>query len=321
MLEVAAPASDASRTASGKTRRPWFRRRASTPGETAVEVGLAGCSLVSIVVMIAIMVVLLYEAVDFFRVVPLTDFLGDTQWTPTFPDDRHFGVWPLVAGTLLTSAIAMLVALPLGLLAAIYLAEYAPTRLRRILKPALEVLAGVPTIVYGFFALTVVTPFMQKFIPDLGTFNAISPGIVMGIMIVPMVCSLSEDAIYAVPDSLREAAYGLGASKLPAIVRVIVPSAWSGIAAAFTLAVSRAIGETMIVAIAAGQSNTFTLDPRNQTETMTGFQVRMFGGDVETGSITYKSVFAVALLLFVMTLVMNLISYRLSRKLRAGGRN
>jgi phosphate transport system permease protein len=295
------------------------RTAASTAGEKVMEIALAGCSVVSIFVTLAIMVVLVYEAIDFFRVVPLSNFFGDSRWTPSFQDPK-FGVWPLITGTLLVAAIAMAVALPFGLLAAIYLAEYASPTMRRILKPALEVLAGVPTIVYGFFALTVVTPSLQGFIPGLQGFNALSPGIVMGIMILPLVASLSEDAIYAVPDSIREAAYGLGGSKLPSILRVIVPSAWSGIAAAFTLSVSRAIGETMIVAIAAGQSNVLTFDPRNQIETMTGFMARMFGGDVETGSIVYKSIFAVALLLFVMTLVMNLVSYQLSRKLRARGR-
>jgi phosphate transport system permease protein len=266
-------------------------------------------------------VVLLGEALDFFAHVSLADFFGDTIWTPMFADNQHFGVWPLVAGTLLTTAIALAVALPFGLLAAIYLSEYAAPRTRTLVKPALELLAGVPTIVYGFFALTVVTPMLQRFVPGLGGYNALSGGIVMGVMIIPMISSLSEDAIYAVPDALREAALGLGSSKLPAIFRVIVPSAWSGIAAAITLAVSRAIGETMIVAIACGQRNVLGFDPRDQTETMTGYIVRVAKGDLPAGSLAYQSIFAVGLLLFLMTLTMNLLSYRLSRKLRARGRN
>jgi phosphate transport system permease protein len=311
---------EASAGAESRRSSAWHRQSSASLGEKLIESGLAAASLVSVVVTIGIVVVLVYEASGFFETVSLADFLGDTTWTPTFPDNQHFGVWPLVTGTLMTAAIAMAVALPFGLFAAIYLSEYAAPRTRKILKPALELLAGVPTIVYGFFALTVVTPFLQDFLPGLNGFNALSPGIVMGIMIIPMVSSLSEDAIYAVPDAIREAAYGLGASKMPAIFRVIVPSAWSGIAAAMTLAVSRAIGETMIVAIAAGQSNTLSFDPRGQTETMTGYIVRIAQGDLPTGSIAYQSIFAVGLLLFAMTLTMNLISYRLSKKLRARNR-
>ncbi len=297
----------------------WTRQRSSTIGERVVELALAACSLVSIVVTIGIVVVLVHEAAVFFAGVSPAAMFGDTTWTPQF-DPARYGVWPLVAGTLMTAGIAMIVALPFGLLAAIYLSEYAAPRTRKMIKPALELLAGVPTIVYGFFALTVVTPALKHLFPELGVFNALSPGIVMGVMIIPMISSLSEDAIYAVPDSLREAAYGLGSGKLPAILRVIVPSAWSGIAASITLAISRAIGETMIVAIAAGQSTELRLDPREQTETMTGYIVRIAKGDVPTGTIGYNSIFAVGLLLFVMTLVMNVISYRLSRNLRARNR-
>jgi phosphate transport system permease protein len=301
-------------------RTGWIREKSGSIFERVIELGLAACSLVSIFATIGIVVVLLYEGIEFFRRVSLAEFFGDTTWTPTFTDNQHFGVWPLVVGTVMTAGIAMAVALPFGLLAAIYLSEYAAPQTRKVLKPALELLAGVPTIVYGFFALTVITPFLQGYIPGLGGFNALAPGIVMGIMIIPMISSLSEDAIYAVPMSIREAAYGLGASKLPAIIRVVVPSAWSGIAAAMTLAVSRAIGETMIVAIAAGQRNVIGFDPREQTETMTAFIVRIAKGDLEAGSITYNSIFAVGILLFAMTLTMNLISYRLSRKLRARNR-
>jgi len=295
-------------------------QRASGFGERVIEFALAACSAVSIVVTVGIVLVLLFEALAFFREVPLTEFFGDTEWTPLFRDNQHFGIWPLVMGTLVTSAIAMAVALPFGLLAAIYLSEYAAPRTRRMVKPALELLAGVPTIVYGYFALTVVTPMLQQYIPGLSGGNMLSPGIVMGIMIIPMVSSLSEDSIYAVPNALREASLGLGAGKLPTILRVVVPSAWSGIAAAMTLAVSRAIGETMIVAIAAGNQANFSADPREPAETMTAYIVNISKGDTPNGTLEYRTIFAVGLMLFVMTLAMNLISYRMSRKLRAQSR-
>jgi phosphate transport system permease protein len=299
-------------------RRPV--QRASGLGERVIEGALVACSAVSIIVTVGIVLVLLFEALEFFREVPLSDFFGDTEWTPLFTDNRHFGIWPLVTGTVVTSAIAMAVALPFGLLAAIYLSEYAAPRTRRTVKPALELLAGVPTIVYGYFALTVVTPMLQGFIPGLAGGNMLSPGIVMGIMIIPMVSSLSEDAIYAVPNSLREGALALGAGRLPTILRVVVPSAWSGIAAAMTLAVSRAIGETMIVAIAAGNQANFSADPREPAETMTAYIVNISKGDTPNGTLEYRTIFAVGLMLFAMTLVMNLISYRMSRKLRAQSR-
>jgi phosphate transport system permease protein len=295
-------------------------QRASGLGERLIEFVLAACSAVSIIVTIGIVLVLLFEALAFFGEVSLAEFFGDTEWTPLFRDNQHFGIWPLVMGTLVTSAIAMAVALPFGLLAAIYLSEYAAPRTRRAVKPALELLAGVPTIVYGYFALTVLTPVLQGYIPGLSGGNMLSPGIVMGIMIIPMVSSLSEDAIYAVPNALREAALGLGAGKLPTILRVVVPSAWSGIAAAMTLAVSRAIGETMIVAIAAGNQANFSADPREPAETMTAYIVNISKGDTPNGTLEYRTIFAVGLMLFVMTLVMNLISYRMSRKLRAQSR-
>jgi len=295
-------------------------QRASGIGERLIEFALAACSAVSIVVTVGIVLVLMFEALAFFREVSLAEFFGDTEWTPLFRDNQHFGIWPLVMGTLVTSAIAMAVALPFGLLAAIYLSEYAAPRTRRMVKPALELLAGVPTIVYGYFALTVVTPMLQGYIPGLSGGNMLSPGIVMGIMIIPMVSSLSEDSIYAVPNALREASLALGAGKLPTILRVVVPSAWSGIAAAMTLAVSRAIGETMIVAIAAGNQANFSADPREPAETMTAYIVNISKGDTPNGTLEYRTIFAVGLMLFVMTLVMNLISYRMSRKLRAQSR-
>jgi phosphate transport system permease protein len=274
-----------------------------------------GSGLVSIVTSAAILAVLAAETVAFFREVPLTAFLLDTQWTPLFSEQR-FGIWPLVVGTLLTSFIAVAVALPFGLFAAIYLSEFAAPRVRRALKPALELLAGVPTIVYGYFALVFVTPFLQGFIPDLAGFNALGPGIVMGIMITPLICSLSEDALHAVPRSLREGAYALGAGRVPTIFRVVVPAAFSGIAASVILAVSRAVGETMIVAIAAGQQPRLTLDPRVPVETMTAFIVQVSMGDVPTGTVAYRTIFAVGASLFVMTLGMNLLSHRLARRFR-----
>lgn len=295
------------------------RSRSATPlSERLIEVGLLVCGVLSIFVTLGIMGVLVVETVEFFREVSLAQFFLDTEWAPLFAS-KHFGIWPLVCGTVLTSAIAMAVALPLGLLAAIYLSEFAAPRTRKIIKPALELLAGVPTIVYGYFALTVLTPVLQGFIPNLAGFNALSPGIIMGIMIVPMISSLGEDAIYSVPVSLREAAYGLGAGRIQTIFRVVVPTAWSGIAAAFTLAISRAIGETMIVAVAAGQQPRLGLDPREPIETMTAYIVNIAGGDVPNGTLEYRTIFAVGSTLFLMTLVMNLLSYRLSRKLRQRG--
>jgi phosphate transport system permease protein len=287
-------------------------------GERLIAWFLGGCAVVSIVTTAGIVWVLLRESVDFFRHVGLWKFFGDTQWTPLF-DDKHFGVWPLLSGTLLTTVIAVLVAVPFGLLAAVYLAEFAGDRQRRVLKPILEVLAGVPTVVYGYFALTFVTPLLQGFVPGLAGSNALGPGIVMGIMILPIVASLSEDAIYAVPPSLKEGAYALGASKLPTIFRVILPSAFSGIAAATILGLSRAIGETMIVAIAAGQQPRLTLDPRVPVETMTAYIVQVSLGDTPTGTIEYSTIFAVGLALFAMTLVLNVISHRLRARILKGG--
>ncbi len=293
------------------------RGRAARWHERLIELALAGCGFTSILVTIGIAGVLIYESADFFREVSLAEFFGETEWTPLFADNRHFGVWALVSATLTTTALAMIVAVPLGLLAAIYLSEYAAPRTRRIVKPALELLAGVPTIVFGYFALTVVTPALQPYVPGLSGGNMLAAGLVMGFMIVPMIASLSEDAIYAVPQSLREASSGLGAGKLETVRRVVVPSAWSGIAAAMTLAVSRAIGETMIVAIAAGSQANFSFDPREPGQTMTGYIVDISKGETPTGSMEYQTIFAVGLLLFVMTLVMNVISHRLSRRLRA----
>ncbi len=262
-----------------------------------------------------IVLVLFKETIAFFSEVSLFDFLTDTEWTPLFAD-KHFGVWPLVSGTLLTSGIALGVALPFGLLAAVFLSEFAPAGLRRVVKPALEILAGVPTIVYGYFALVYVTPFLQSFVPKLAGFNSLSPGIVMGVMIIPLISSLSEDALHAVPETLREGAYALGADRLQAVVRVILPSAASGIGASIILSVSRAIGETMIVAIAAGQQPRLTFDPRVPVETMTAYIVQVSMGDTPTGTLEYRTIFVIGASLFLMTLAMNLFGQRLRRGFR-----
>ncbi|HEY3235373.1 MAG TPA: phosphate ABC transporter permease subunit PstC [Polyangiaceae bacterium] len=287
--------------------------RSRSVAERAVELALLASALVSVVTTLGIVGVLAFETVQFFQRVPLTAFLWDSEWTPLFAD-KHFGVWPLVAGTVLTSAIAVALALPLGLLAAIYLSEFASSGLRRLLKPSLEVLAGVPTIVYGYFALVFVTPVLQRVIPSLAGFNALSAGIVMGIMIVPMISSLSEDALFAVPIGLREGAWALGADRLATVFRVVVPSALSGILASVILAVSRAIGETMIVAIAAGQQPRLTLDPRVPIETMTAYIVQVSMGDTPTGTLEYNTVFVIGSALFVLTLGMNLLSQRVRRR-------
>jgi phosphate transport system permease protein len=289
--------------------------RVSSLAERALEASLVGCALVSVVTTAGIVAVLAFETLEFFQVVSLWQLLGDTEWTPLFAE-KHFGIWPLVSGTFLTSAIAMVVALPLGLLAAIYLSEFAPGAVRRWLKPALELLAGIPTIVYGYFALVFVTPALQAVIPGLAGFNSLGPGIVLGIMLVPMISSLSEDAIFAVPNSLREGAYALGASRLPTIFRVVLPSAMSGIAASVILAVSRAVGETMIVAIAAGQQPRLTLDPRVPVETMTAFVVQVSMGDTPTGTLEYQTIFVVGAVLFLMTFAMNALSYSFKRRFR-----
>jgi len=238
-----------------------------------------------------------------------------TEWTPLF-SEKHFGVLPLVAGTFLASAIAMLVALPAGLLTAIYLSEYAATRVRRVVRPVLEVLAGVPTVVYGYFALQFVTPLLQSFVPGLAGFNALSPGIVMGIMILPLVSSLSEDALHSVPNGLREGAYALGSTRMQTALRVVVPAAFSGISGAAILAASRAIGETMIVAIAAGQQPRLTLDPRVPVETMTAYIVQVSLGDTPAGTLEYRTIFAVGMLLFLFTFALNIVSNWLRNRYR-----
>jgi phosphate transport system permease protein len=287
---------------------PWLER--------LLEGGLFACALLSVATTAGIVAVLALESSAFFREVSLSQLLFDTQWTPLFYE-KHFGLWPLLAGTCLTSGIALLVALPLGLLAAIYLSEFASLSLRRLLKPALELLAGIPTIVYGYFALVFVTPLLQKLLPGLAGFNSLGAGIVLGIMLIPMISSLSEDALFAVPNGLREGAYALGAARLPTIFRVVLPSAMSGIAASVILAASRAVGETMIVAIAAGQQPRWTLDPRVPVETMTSYVVQVSMGDTPAGTLEYRSIFVVGAALFLVTFAMNALSYRLKRRFRS----
>jgi phosphate transport system permease protein len=280
-----------------------------------VQAFLLFCTLVSVLTTAGIVFALLFDALQFFGEVSFIEFITGTKWTPLF-QSKHFGVLALVSATFLTAILAMAVALPLGLLSAIYLSEYAPEPMRKVVKPVLEVLAGIPTVVYGYFALLFVTPLLRAVSDDIFIFNALSASIVMGIMILPMVSSLSEDAMRAVPRSLREGAYALGSTKLEVSTQVVVPAALSGIVSAFILAVSRAVGETMIVTIAAGQNPNFTFNPFVAIETMTAFIVQVSMGDTPTGTIEYKTIFAVALLLFVITLAMNLLSQYVVRRFR-----
>ena len=289
-----------------QTRR-WF--------EFVIEKTLFLCAALSVLVTGGIIAVLLFETVAFLREVPVTEFLFGTEWTPLF-SEKKFGVLPLVSGTLLVSGIAMVVALPAGLLSAIYLSEYAPSGVRRVVKPVLEILAGVPTVVYGYFALLFVTPLLQTFIPGLSGFNALGPGIVMGIMILPLVSSLSEDALHAVPNGLREGAYALGATRMQTALRVVVPAAFSGISASFILAMSRAIGETMIVVVAAGLQPRLTANPFVPIETMTAYIVQVVLGDAPAGTVEHRTIFAVGMLLFLMTFALNLGSNWLRRRYR-----
>lgn len=281
--------------------------------EFIIERLLQLCAAITVLTTVGIVVVLLFESISFFSEVSIVDFFTDTQWTPLFAD-KHFGILPLVTGTLLTTLIAISVALPVGLIIAIYLNEYAHPRVRQIFKPMLEVLAAVPTVVYGFFALMVVTPFLQSIFPGVAGFNALSAGIVMGIMIIPFVSSLSEDALFAVPKSLREAAYGMGSTRLQTAFKVTVPAASSGIIVSIILAISRAVGETMIVAIAAGQQPRLTFDPTVPIETITAYIVQVALGDVPHGSIEYKTIFAAGMTLFIFTLILNNISFWIRRK-------
>jgi phosphate transport system permease protein len=291
------------------------RRSRQKVTEGGVKALLFLCASLSILTTIGIIGVLIFETVEFFREVSVIDFLTDSQWTPLFVD-KHFGIMSLVCGTFLVAFIAMLVAIPLGILSAVYLSEYASTRFREIVKPVLEILAGIPTVVYGYFALLFVTPLLQRFVPGLSGFNALSPGIVMGIMILPMVSSLSEDAMHAVPVALREGAYALGATRFQVAARVVIPAALSGIMSSFVLAVSRAIGETMIVTIASGQQPRLTLNPLVPIETITAYIVQVSLGDTPAGTIEYRTIFAAGMALFLFTLALNLISHWLKGRFR-----
>ncbi len=295
-----------------------LRRARPRTGEKIIQGLLAACAGLSVLTTVGIVVALLVPTVDFFRTVPITDFLFGTVWTPLFAD-KNFGVLPLVGGTLLITLIALLVAIPLGLGAAAYLSEFASARARTVLKPVLELLAGVPTVVYGFFALTFLTPLLRALWPTAeppATYNALSAGLVMGVMIIPTIASLSEDAMSAVPRTLRDGAYALGSSSASVTRKVVFPAALSGIVAAIILGISRALGETMIVVVAAGSTPRLSLDPTEGMQTMTSFIAQAASGDQQVGSIGYNTLFAVGTLLFVFTLVMNVLSIRLVRRYR-----
>lgn len=283
--------------------------------ERLIVGGLKFSAFLTIFTTLAILWVLISQSADFFKEVSLLEFLTDTRWTPLF-ESKHFGILPLLSGTFLTTAIAIAVALPLGLIIAVYLSEYAKSGFRRTVKPMLEILAAVPTVVYGYFALMTVTPFLKMLIPSLSGFNSLSAGIVMGIMIIPLISSLSEDAMQAVPKALREASFGMGATRFQTSFKVIVPAAFSGIVVSVILAISRAIGETMIVAIAAGQQPVLTLDPTVAIETITTYIVQVSSGDVQHGSIEYRTIFAAGITLFVFTFALNTFSFWLKKRFR-----
>lgn len=315
MSERAIPKQGAIITGTDQLRlRPFGRRMLR---EHTIRAILFICAAISILTTVGILWVLLSETVRFFGEVSIIDFFTGTRWTPLFAS-KSFGVLPLVNATLLVAIIALLVAIPFGLGSAIYLAEFAPRRARAFLKPTLEILAGVPTVVYGYFALLFVTPLLQRFVPELGVFNALSAGIAMGIMIIPMVASLSEDAISAVPGHLRDAASAVGATDMEKVVGVTVPAALSGIVASFILAMSRAVGETMIVTIASGNSPLLdlTIDPREQMQAMTAYIVQVSLGDTPRGTIEYYTIFAVGATLFAITLALNILSRIFVRRFR-----
>ena len=296
-----------------------LRRSQPRRGERLIEAVLFLAAFISVLTTIGIVVAIIGPTVEFFRepAVSFWDFLTGTEWTVLFAEaQREFGVLPLVTASFVTTLIALTVAIPVGLGAAIYLAEYATPRARRVLKPLLEVLAGIPTVVYGFFALAFVAPELLGRLVGVGTFSMLSAGLVMGVMIIPTVASLSEDAMTAVPQALRDGAYGLGSTKMQVATKVVVPAAISGIVAAFILGLSRAVGETMIVVMAAGSRANFTFDPREGAQTMTAFIAQAASGDQPTGSVGYESLFAVAALLFAITILMNFVSIRLVRKYR-----
>ncbi|MBN8455372.1 MAG: phosphate ABC transporter permease subunit PstC [Candidatus Accumulibacter sp.] len=289
-----------------------LRRRLA---EHAIETLLLLAAMVSVFTTAAIVAILVWESVVFFRSVPLLDFLTDTQWTPLF-DDAHFGILALLSGTLTTTIVALMVAVPLGTILAIYLSEFAPFRVREVAKPFLELLGGIPTIVYGYFALLFVTPVLQRIHPELPGFNMLSAGLVMGIMIIPYVSSLSEDAMRAVPMHMREASYAMGATRLQTALFVVTPAALSGLASSYILGISRAVGETMVVAIAAGMQPNFSFDPSEPAATITAYIVQVALGDLPHGSIGYQTIFAAGLTLLLITLVFNIIGHFLRKRFR-----
>jgi phosphate transport system permease protein len=290
-------------------------RRSMLSSDTIMPKVLFVIAAISILTTVGIVFVLVEESFKFFRQVPFFEFITGTKWTPLFANPQY-GVLPLVMGTMVVTVIGSIVALPLGLGSAIYLSEYAPDRVRTVLKPVLEILAGIPTIVYGFFALTFVTPIIQSIFPGTSVFNALSAGIVVGIMIIPMISSLSEDAMSAVPNSLRNAAYALGSTKLEVAIKIVVPAAFSGIVASFVLGLSRAIGETMIVTLAAGALPSMSANPLQSVQTLTAYIVSVASGDTTFGSAQYLTMYSVGILLFVITLVMNILASYISRKFR-----
>jgi phosphate transport system permease protein len=293
-----------------------LRWKGRTPGEWVIEAILFLSAASSVAITLGIVGVLLYESAGFFKHVPLWKFLTDTQWTPLF-DNARYGILPLVAGTVVTTVVALLVAIPAGTIIAIYLSEYAPHKVREIVKPVLELLSAVPTVVFGYFALMFVTPMLQKIMPNLPGFNMLSAGLVIGVMIIPYVSSLSEDAMHAVPVALREGSYAMGATRLQTAFKVVLPSALSGVTAAYILGISRALGETMVVAIAAGLQPNLTVDPTQPASTITAFIVQVSLGDLPHASIGYQSIFAAGLVLMTMTLVFNIAGARLRRRYRA----
>ncbi len=283
--------------------------------EKAIEMVLFVAALSAVATTVAIVAILMYEASGFFEHVSIVEFLTNTQWTPMFVNPQY-GILPLLSGTLVTTGVALAVAVPIGTIVAIYLSEFAPHAVRETVKPFLELLEGVPTVVYGYFALMLVTPLLQVFMPDLPGFNMLGPGIVIGIMIIPYVSSVSEDAMRAVPMSLREGSYAMGATRFQTAVNVVLPAAISGVLAAFILGISRAVGETMVVAVAAGQQPNFTWDPREPAATITAYIVQVALGDLPHGSIPYQSIFAAGLVLVLMTLVFNVLGHLLRRRFR-----
>ncbi|KFE40864.1 phosphate ABC transporter permease subunit PstC [Staphylococcus agnetis] len=287
----------------------------SSKSDKIMPIILAAIAAISILTTIGIVVTLLTETITFFTKVPMSKFFLETDWNP-FSSNPKYGIWALILGTLKITAIATIFAVPVGLGAAIYLSEYASKRTKKVIKPILEILAGIPTIVYGFFALTLVTPILRSIFPGISSFNAISPGLVVGVMIIPMIASMSEDAMSSVPNKIREGALGLGSTKLEMIFKVIIPAATSGIMASIVLAISRAIGETMIVSLAAGSSPSFDLDLTHSIQTMTAYIVQVSQGDATNGSDLYYSIYAVGFTLFIFTLIMNFISQWITKRFR-----